>query len=142
MSLTDSIPNNVDLGSDRKLLRALEKWQPDFLSWWRDMGPEGFQEDQIWLRTAISVDSGGWANYDYVKMPDYRWGIFLTPRSGERKIGFGDNAKYDAWEEVPFSRSEFVPNVGAPSVVIMDTSPSFMAWLGVISLPMALPIVE
>ncbi|MCA9616529.1 MAG: benzoyl-CoA 2,3-epoxidase subunit BoxB, partial [Myxococcales bacterium] len=71
MSLTDSIPNNVDLGSDRKLLRALEKWQPDFLSWWRDMGPEGFQEDQIWLRTAISVHAGGWANYDYVKMPDY-----------------------------------------------------------------------
>lgn len=101
MSLTDSIPNNVDLGSDRKLLRALEKWQPDFLRWWRDMGPEGFQEDQIWLRTAISVDAGGWANYDYVKMPDYRWGIFLTPRAGERKIGFGDNAKYDAWEEVP-----------------------------------------
>jgi len=101
MSLTDSIPNNVDLGQDRKLLRALEKWQPNFLSWWRDMGPEGFQEDQIWLRTAISVHSDGWANYDYVRMPEYRWGIFLTPRDGERNIGFGDNAKYDAWNEVP-----------------------------------------
>ena len=90
MSLQDSIPNNVDLGSDRKLMRALEKWQPNFLEWWRDMGPEGFQEDQIWLRTAISVDASGWAHYDYVKMPDYRWGIFLTPREGERTIGFGD----------------------------------------------------
>ena len=101
MSLTDSIPNNVDLSSDPKLLRALEKWQPNFLSWWRDMGPEGFQEDQIWLRTAISVDPGGWAHYDYVKMPDYRWGIFLTPRAGERTIGFGDNAASAAWEQVP-----------------------------------------
>lgn len=101
MSLQDSIPNNVDLGSDRKLMRALEKWQPNFLEWWRDMGPEGFQEDQIWLRTAISVDASGWAHYDYVKMPDYRWGIFLTPREGERTIGFGDVAQEKVWDEVP-----------------------------------------
>ncbi len=101
MSLTDSIPNNVDLASDRKLLRALEKWQPNFLAWWRDMGPEGFQEDDVWLRTAVSVDASGWAHYEYVRMPEYRWGIFLTPRKGERTIGFGDNASSRAWEEVP-----------------------------------------
>jgi len=101
MSLQDSIPNNVDLGSDRKLMRALQKWQPNFLEWWKDMGPEGFQEDQIWLRTAISVDASGWAHYDYVKMPEYRWGIFLTPREGERNIGFGDVASEKVWEEVP-----------------------------------------
>jgi benzoyl-CoA 2,3-dioxygenase component B len=101
MSLSDSIPNNVDLSSDPKLLRALEKWQPNFLNWWKDMGPVGFQEDQIWLRTAISVEPDGWANYDYVKMPDYRWGIFLTPRKGERTIGFGDNAASPTWDQVP-----------------------------------------
>lgn len=101
MSLSDSIPNNVDLGQDRKLLRALENWQPNFLNWWREMGPDGFQEDQIWLRTAVSVESDGWAHYDYVKMPDYRWGIFLTPREGARKIGFGDVGGNDVWEEVP-----------------------------------------
>ena len=101
MSLSDSIPNNVDLGSDRKLLRALEKWQPNFLSWWRDMGPEGFQEDQIWLRTAISVHADGWAHYDYVRMPEYRWGIFLEPQQGDRRIGFGDEADVKAWDEVP-----------------------------------------
>jgi benzoyl-CoA 2,3-dioxygenase component B len=101
MSLHDSIPNNVDLSSDRKLLRALEKWQPNFLSWWKDMGPEGFQEDRIWLRTAISVDAGGWAHYDYVRMPEYRWGIFLTPRRGERAIGFGDQGDAPVWNEVP-----------------------------------------
>src|ERR1700712_854570 len=106
MSLTDSIPNNVDLASDKKLLRAVEQWQPDFKKWWLEMGPEGFQTDDIYLRTAISVDPKGWAHYEYVKMPDYRWGIFLTPRAGsgsavDRPIGFGDQASTKAWEEVP-----------------------------------------
>jgi benzoyl-CoA 2,3-dioxygenase component B len=101
MSLTDSIPNNVDLASDPKLLRALEKWQPNYLQWWRDMGPEGFQEDLVWLRTAIRVDPDGWAHYEYVKMPEYRWGIFLTPRKGEARIQFGEHAGAPAWEQVP-----------------------------------------
>ena len=101
MSLTDSIPNNVDLASDPKLLRALEKWQPSFLQWWRDMGPDGFQEDLIWLRTAVSVDPDGWAHYDYVKMPDYRWGIFLTPQKGGGMIKFGDQQGKPTWDQVP-----------------------------------------
>jgi len=29
------IPNNVDLSSDKALQRALEHWQPEFLSWWK-----------------------------------------------------------------------------------------------------------
>src|SRR5262249_60703867 len=35
------IPNNVDLAGDRRLQRALENWQPRFLDWWKDMGPDG-----------------------------------------------------------------------------------------------------
>ncbi len=101
MSLYDKIPNNVDLSQDRKLQKALEAWQPNFLDWWRDMGPKGFQEDLVYLRTAISVESDGWAHFDYVKMPDYRWGIFLTPREGEKRIGFGDHEGEKAWESVP-----------------------------------------
>ena len=38
-----SIPNNVGLSSDRRVLKALEKWHPGYLSWWNEMGPEGFQ---------------------------------------------------------------------------------------------------
>ena len=38
------IPNNVDLSSDRRLQRALENWQPRFLDWWKDMGPDGTLE--------------------------------------------------------------------------------------------------
>ena len=69
------IPNNVGLSSDRRLQRALERWLPNYIDWWRTMGPEGFQEDSIYLRTAVSVEKSGWAHFDYVKMPDYRWGF-------------------------------------------------------------------
>ena len=34
-------------------------------------------------------------------MPEYKWGIFLTPREGERTVGFGDAANEKAWNEVP-----------------------------------------
>ena len=94
--LDDKIPNNVNLSDDRKLKRALESWQPQFLEWWMEMGPEGFQRDDIYLRTAVSVEPGGWAHFDYVKMPDYRWGIFLTPRSAET-ITFGDHVGQPVW---------------------------------------------
>ena len=100
--LTDErIPNNVNLSSDKKLQRALEAWQPNFIDWWKSMGPEGFQQDDIYLRTAISVESDGWAHFDYAKMPDYRWGIFLTDAVPDRKIGFGDNMGQPVWQQVP-----------------------------------------
>ena len=74
----DSIPNNVDLASDRQLQRALESWHPGYLDWWKDMGPEGFQDAPVYLRTAVGVDPQGWAKFGYVKMPEYRWGILLA----------------------------------------------------------------
>ncbi len=101
MDYTGKIPNNVNLRDDRRLQRALETWQPNFLSWWMDMGPSGFQQDQVYLRTAVSVEPSGWAHFDYVRMPEYRWGIFLVPHSGERTIGFGDFEGKPVWTEVP-----------------------------------------
>jgi benzoyl-CoA 2,3-dioxygenase component B len=98
---SERIPNNVDLASDKKLQRALEAWQPRYIDWWREMGPEGFQEDDVYLRTAVSVDHEGWANFDYVKMPDYRWGIFLADAVPDRKIAFGDFAGQPVWQAVP-----------------------------------------
>ena len=97
----EKIPNNVDLSSNKKLQRALEEWQPNFIDWWKEMGPEGFQQDSIYLRTAVSVDTDGWAKFDHVKMPEYRWGIFLTPVQKERSIHFGDNIGGKIWDEVP-----------------------------------------
>jgi benzoyl-CoA 2,3-epoxidase subunit B len=97
----EKIPNNVNLSGDRRLQRALEAWQPHFLDWWREMGPEGFQARDIYLRTAVSVEASGWAHFDYVKMPDYRWGIFLEPKTEGRLHHFGDAIGQPVWDEVP-----------------------------------------
>jgi benzoyl-CoA 2,3-dioxygenase component B len=98
---SQKIPNNVNLADDRALQRALEHWQPAFLDWWRDMGPEGFQESLVYLRTAISVDPKGWAKFDYVRMPEYRWGVLLAPAQEGRTIPFGRHKGEPAWQEVP-----------------------------------------
>jgi benzoyl-CoA 2,3-dioxygenase component B len=95
------IPNNVNLNDDKKLQRALEAWLPNYQAWWNEMGPEGFQQDDVYLRTAVSVERDGWAHFDYVKMPDYRWGIFLTPTEANKKIHFGDHQGEDVWQQVP-----------------------------------------
>jgi len=97
----ETIPNNVNLSEDRRLHRALETWQPNFHQWWAEMGPSDFLKDQIYLRTAVSVEPSGWAHFDYVKMPDYRWGIFLAPSLPDKKIGFGDYAGNPVWHEIP-----------------------------------------
>ncbi|MBK7877120.1 MAG: benzoyl-CoA 2,3-epoxidase subunit BoxB [Planctomycetes bacterium] len=98
---SQKIPNNVDLSSDKRLQRALEEWQPNYIEWWKSVGPTDFNTNDVYLRTAISVDTDGWAHFGYVKMPEYRWGIFLEPRDPNRKIGFGDHYGQDAWQQVP-----------------------------------------
>ena len=95
------IPNNVNLSEDRQVLKALEGWHPGYMNWWGDMGPEGFQQSLVYLRTAYSVDPRGWAKFDYVKMPDYRWGILLAPQEENRVIPFGEHYGEPAWQEVP-----------------------------------------
>jgi benzoyl-CoA 2,3-dioxygenase component B len=101
VDLNAKIPNNVNLGEDKRLLRALEQWQPNYIRWWMEMGPTDFQQKNIYLRTATSVDAEGWAQFDYVKMPDYRWGIFLAEPLPDRKIGFGDFVGDPVWPVVP-----------------------------------------
>ena len=95
------IPNNVGLGQDVRVKHALEKWHPGYISWWNDMGPEGFQESLVYLRTAISVDPKGWAKFDYVCMPEYRWGVLLAPAQEGRTIPFGRHKGEPVWQEVP-----------------------------------------
>src|SRR5205807_7304833 len=97
----EKIPNNVNLVGDRTLQRALERWQPQFLQWWHEMGPNDFEGANVYLRTAVSVDAQGWAHYGAIRMPDYRWGIFLADPVVERKIGFGDAMGQPAWQQVP-----------------------------------------
>lgn len=101
VSYDTKIPNNIGLSEDRRVLKALERWHPGYLDWWKTMGPEGFQESLVYLRTAVSVDPKGWAKFDYVKMPDYRWGILLAPKVEGRTIPFGEHYGEPAWQEVP-----------------------------------------
>ena len=65
------------------------------------MGPEGFQQSLVYLRTAVSVDPKGWAKFDYVRMPEYRWGVLLAPAEEGRKVNFGQHLGEPAWQEVP-----------------------------------------
>jgi benzoyl-CoA 2,3-epoxidase subunit B len=115
------IPNNVDLSSDLRLQRALESWQPKFIEWWRALGPVAYMDAPVYLRTAISVGQQGWANFDHVQMPEYRWGVFLADPEPDRRIAFGDHAGKPVWQEVP---GEYRADLRRLLVVQGDTEPA------------------
>ena len=115
------IPNNVDLSGDRTLQRALESWQPNFIKWWDDVGPEGSINHDVYLRTAVSVDPQGWAQFGHVKMRDYRWGIFLNPAEENRTVHFGDHKGEKVWQDVP---GEHRANLRRIIVTQGDTEPA------------------
>ena len=121
INYSEKIPNNVDLGGDRTLQRALEQWQPNFINWWDDMGPEGTTDNDVYLRTAVSVDPQGWAQFGHVKMRDYRWGIFLNQGEADRHIHFGDHKGEKAWQDVP---GEHRANLRRIIVTQGDTEPA------------------
>jgi benzoyl-CoA 2,3-epoxidase subunit B len=126
MSITDIdydglIPNNVDLGGDLRVKRALESWHPGYINWWNDMGPEGFQQSLVYLRTAVSVDAKGWAKFDYIRMPDYRWGVLLAPPVEGRKIPFGAHRGEPVWQDVP---GEYRAMLRRLIVIQGDTEPA------------------
>jgi len=118
---TTLIPNNVDLSSDARLQRAMEQWYPKYLDWWNDMGPNGFQGFDVYLRTAVGVDSEGWARFGYVKMPEYRWGILLAPQVENRKIAFGEHIGEPVWHEIP---GEYRAMIRRLCVIQGDTEPA------------------
>jgi benzoyl-CoA 2,3-dioxygenase component B len=115
------IPNNVQLSSDRRLQKALEQWQPNFIDWWKEMGPVDSLTHEVYLRTAVSVDPEGWAKFDYVQMPDYRWGILLAPQEEGRTIPFGKHKGEPVWQEVP---GEYRGMIRRLIVVQGDTEPA------------------
>jgi benzoyl-CoA 2,3-dioxygenase component B len=115
------IPNNVGLSSDKRVLKALEKWHPGYINWWNDLIPRQYQKSLVYLRTAVSVDPKGWAKFDYVKMPDYRWGILLAPQVEDRRIPCGEHAGEKAWQDVP---GEYRAMLRRLIVIQGDTEPA------------------
>ena len=83
--------------------------------------PRGLDRLDVYLRTAVSVDPQGWAQFGHVKMRDYRWGVFLNPGDAERKIHFGDHKGEKAWTEVP---GEYRANLRRIIVTQGDTEPA------------------
>jgi benzoyl-CoA 2,3-dioxygenase component B len=114
------IPNNVSLHEDRRLQRALESWQPNFLHWWESMGP-ALPTDDVYLRTAVNVGRDGWAQFGHVVMKDYRWGIFLAERDRDRQVGFGQHKGEPVWDQVP---GEYRADLQRLIVVQGDTEPA------------------
>jgi benzoyl-CoA 2,3-dioxygenase component B len=115
------IPNNVGLNDDLRVRKALETWHPGYIDWWKTMGPDGFMDSPVFLRTAISVGAEGWAKYGFVKMPEYRWGILLAPAVEGRKIPFGAHKGEPAWQEVP---GEYRAMLRRLLVIQGDTEPA------------------
>jgi benzoyl-CoA 2,3-epoxidase subunit B len=116
-----TIPNNVGLDDSRALQRALEHWRPRFLDWWGEMGPSASHDHEVYLRTAVAVDDEGWAKYGMVRMPEYRWGIFLADPVDDRRIGFGDSFGEPVWQQVP---GEHRANLRRLIVTQGDTEPA------------------
>ena len=121
INYSETIPNNVNLADNKTLQRALEHWQPRFLDWWKDMGPVDSSAADVYLRTAVSVEPNGWAQFGHVRMPEYRWGIFLNPQQEDRKIIFGEHKGQDAWQEIP---GEYRSNLRRIIVTQGDTEPA------------------
>jgi benzoyl-CoA 2,3-epoxidase subunit B len=121
INYSELIPNNVNLSEDRTLQRALEQWQPNFINWWDEAGPDKTTTTDVYLRTAVSVDPQGWAQFGYTKMRDYRWGIFLNPGDANRQISFGDHKGEKVWTDVP---GEYRANLRRIIVTQGDTEPA------------------
>ncbi len=121
VSYDTKIPNNIGLSSDRRVLKALEKWHPGYIDWWKGSGPDGFLDELVYLRTAVSVDPKGWAKFGYVKMPEYRWGILLAPQVEGRVIPCGQHYGEPAWQEVP---GEYRAMLRRLIVIQGDTEPA------------------
>ncbi len=75
----------------------------------------------VYLRTAVSVDPKGWAKFDYVKMPEYRWGILLASQEENRTVPFGKHKGEPAWQEVP---GEYRAMLRRLVVIQGDTEPA------------------
>jgi benzoyl-CoA 2,3-dioxygenase component B len=115
------IPNNVGLADDLRVRKALETWHPGYIDWWKTMGPEGFQDSPVFLRTAVGVGSDNWAKFDFVRMPEYRWGILLAPAVENRTIPFGAHKGEPVWQEVP---GEYRAMLRRLLVIQGDTEPA------------------
>src|SRR5262245_9869385 len=90
------------------------------MNWWGEMGP-ALETHGVYLRTAVSVGRDGWAHFDHVNVPDYRWGIFLAEPKADRRIAFGEHKGQPVWQQVP---GEYRADLQRLIVIQGDTEPA------------------
>ena len=73
---------------DLRVRKALETWHPGYIDWWKDDGSGGIPGGHwsICARRSASISEGLGASFDYVRMPEYKWGILLAPAVEGRTI--------------------------------------------------------
>ncbi len=102
INYSEKIPNNVNLSGNKTLQRALEHWQPDFLNWWSDMGPDESQQHRrlsAHRRQRRPQGLGALRLRQDARLP---LGHLSRARpKPERKINFGEHMGEPAWQEVP-----------------------------------------
>ncbi|MDJ0948549.1 MAG: benzoyl-CoA 2,3-epoxidase subunit BoxB [Alphaproteobacteria bacterium] len=121
IDLTDSIPNNVGLADQAGLSRTMAQFQADYMDWWRECGPQGFDAADVYLRMPTGVDSRGWATYAYSQLADFRWGLYQAELDEERRAVFGRLAGEPVLREVP---GEFRDAMLKLLVTQADTEPA------------------
>jgi len=89
VELKESIPNNIGLSGKPRLKAMLEPFRFRFLDWWAERGPAGFDAAEAYLRTPLGIDAQGWARYGYVRLSEYRWGLYQAAPEAERRALFG-----------------------------------------------------
>ena len=90
VSYDTQIPNNVGLQFRPSRAQGAGKMAPRLHDWWTRLIPE-ISSKPCLSATAVSVDPKGWAKFDYVKMPEYRWACCWSAGRGWR-IPCGEHA--------------------------------------------------
>ena len=108
VDLACPVPNNVGLAEKPELRRSLEWFDLQFRKWWFDCGPAGIRDNEVYLRTPVGVDAGGWAQYGFVPLSQYRWGVFQAHQKPGRLALFGDIAGEPVWQALPQEHRDYV----------------------------------
>lgn len=108
IDLACPVPNNVGLAEKPGLRKSLEWFDLEFRKWWFDCGPAGIRDNEIYLRTPVGVDAGGWAQYGFVPLSQYRWGVFQAPEKPGRVALFGAIAGQPVWQTLPLEHRDYI----------------------------------
>jgi len=108
VDLACPVPNNVGLAEKPELRRSLEWFAVEFRKWWFESGPAGIRDNEVYLRTPVGVDAGGWAQYGFVPLSQYRWGVFQAPAKPGRVALFGAIAGQPVWQVLPQEHRDYI----------------------------------